>query len=363
MLGDIVLTCTNYAPASGGNFQKQATTSLSVSLAGLNITNNIDFGAGAAVTDAVVIVNENHSTSPTPTPTFSGADSRFQGPQFGTLAAPNRIEWTGLQIPVPGAPNDGTGIETGAECDHFEDAPGGCFPTHTTIRITSLRGNASQLGIPGSATFPSTQVTAFVSINGEIVPPISNNVLNVGVPLLGLVSDVTAPPTALQCDDTQKTVSIHVDEGFATAFKTEGSASPYPGNSVDNSGAQCARLQRSATAPVVPTACRRASATFPRASRSGRRNMFRRQPGRPRSGGWVWPWWMAPTPTGPAERCSPARGWWTSTLPMARVSRCMKCLARIRVPSRASTSTCRSPGRAIVLLRRGSARLRSRLLH
>jgi uncharacterized protein (TIGR03437 family) len=98
-----------------------------------------------------------------------------------------------------------------------------------------MRANASQLGIPSQAGVPSSQVTAFVSTTGEILPP-TNNVLSVGAPYLGLLSEVSAPPAALQCDDTEKTVAIRVEEGFEAAFKTEGTPNTDAGNNIDESG-------------------------------------------------------------------------------------------------------------------------------
>jgi hypothetical protein len=252
LVGDIVLTCTNLSPAVGGTFRNYLTTNISVSLAAVNVTNNINFGAGTNVLDTVLIVNGNNTidlgggafvagTDPTATPTTPatgiGLDERFQRPQFGVLAANNRVEWNAVQFPVPGAPNDGTGVNAAGECDDFANSPAGCFPTTTNIRITSMRANASMLGVPGQATFPSTQVTAFVSITGETLPPITNNVLNVAVPLLGLLTEVDGAVAGLQCvDEEGVNVDVILEEGFATAFKTLGVASSAVGDTQDESG-------------------------------------------------------------------------------------------------------------------------------
>jgi hypothetical protein len=256
LVGDIVLTCTNLVPAAGGVFRNYLTTNISVSLAAVNVTNNINFGQGANVLDTSLIINGNNTidlgagafvagTEATPSPTFpalgSGLDERFQRPQYGTLAANNRVEWNGVQFPVPGAPNN-IAVPP-AECSiaggggGFTNTPTGCFPFTTNIRITSMRANASQLGVPGQATFPSTQVTAFVSITGETLPPISNNVLNVAVPLLGLLVDVDGAVAGLQCvDEDGVTVNVELEEGFATSFKTLGVATSAPGDTQDESG-------------------------------------------------------------------------------------------------------------------------------
>jgi len=207
LTGDIVLTCT----ASGGiPSQPYIVTNVSTSL-NVNITNNIDFGAGDDITDAVLVINENNCDDPASfgSVTDCGPDPRFQDPQFGRLAANNRLEWNEVAIPFPGADPDGA--------DPIEP-----FPDVTTLRITSVRGNASQLGVPGSATFPSTQITSFVSITGPATVPVTNNVLNVAVPILGLIVDVDAGINGLQCIEDSQTAYIELTEGFATSFKTIG---------------------------------------------------------------------------------------------------------------------------------------------
>lgn len=209
LVGDILLTCTNQSPTIGGQYRNYLNSNISVSL-NVNVTNN---PIGGNV-DTVLVINENNTldngahqpvtgTEPTSVSTFPaiglGLDERFQLPQLGTLAANQRVEWNGVQFPVPGAPNDAT--IPGTECAAFTNVDGGCFPTVTTVRITSMRANASALGVPNQASFPSTQVTAFVSITGETLTPITNNVLNVAVPILGLIAEVDGAVAGLQCID------------------------------------------------------------------------------------------------------------------------------------------------------------------
>jgi len=207
LTGDIVLICSS--PAIQGGLGSQIVTNFSVSL-NVNITNNVDFQE-PDMTDAVLVINENNCTEPSNDGgSFSGCDTpdaRFQDPQFGRLAATNRLEWNGVNFPVPGA----------------DDGDGGTNPLQTTVRITAIRGNASQLGVPNAATFPSTQITAFVSITGPATIPITNNVLNVAVPIIGLIVDPGDPITGLQCvEPNEEATSIELSEGFATSFKTIG---------------------------------------------------------------------------------------------------------------------------------------------
>ena len=72
-----------------------------------------------------------------------------------------------------------------------------CNPSITVLRITSMRGNASQLGVPAIPGVPFSQIQAFVSITGPNTIPISNNVLNVAIPLTGLLTenDLAVPGT------------------------------------------------------------------------------------------------------------------------------------------------------------------------
>jgi hypothetical protein len=226
LVGDVVLVCqgTNAPVAPAPSFVVNVSISLNV-----NVTNNINFGAGSNVTDAVLIVNENNCAAPSNIGStfepFCGATSPFvQVPQFGVLAADNRLEWNQVSFPYPGADVDGAGpsIEI--------------FPLITTMRISSVRANASQLGVPNAATFPSTQITAFLSITGPTTIAVTNNVLNVAVPILGLITSGSTAITGLQCIDTEATASISLKEGFATAFKTQGVPTFQPGNTQWESG-------------------------------------------------------------------------------------------------------------------------------
>ncbi|MCB0220553.1 MAG: hypothetical protein KDH09_12710, partial [Chrysiogenetes bacterium] len=243
IVGDIVLVCQNIPPGAGTGepTRNRIVTNVSVSL-NVNITNNINFGEGSNVTDAVLVINENNCTNPNNSGSVFGScttpDIRFQDPQLGTLAAANRLEWNEVDFPVPGASASGVPV---ADCNgggaFFPGEPAsGCFPFTTTLRITSVRANASQLGVPDTATFPSTQITAFVSITGPTTIPVTNNVLNVAVPILGLIVTGPGAVTGLQCLDGEATGSITLREGFATAFKTLGVPTFTPGNTQWESG-------------------------------------------------------------------------------------------------------------------------------
>ena len=220
LLGDIVLTCQNTNPPTDPAMSTAA-MKLTVGL-NSNVTNNVG-GAGAKTfADAVLVVNENNGTTPVGRGfRFGGAiDPRFQDPQYATKQADDRLEWDNFAFPIPNA---------------FPPA-GGQFPSVSTLRITGIKGNASVFGIPGAATFPSTQVQAFLSLSGDATVSISTNVLNVAVPILGLFSGVTQPIVGLQCADTSQVVNLKVEEGFATAWKTIGTPTFVPSSRQWESG-------------------------------------------------------------------------------------------------------------------------------
>ena len=220
LTGDIIIVC-HTIPAGAvvdpdGYIEVNVTASLNVS-----ITNNRDYNGGFQddTTDAVLVINENNCGAPTDRGarmdalgvTDSGfeagctpPDSDFQDPQFGVLVTNNRLEWTGVQVPIPG----------------FGD-----FPEWTTIRLTSMRGNASELGIPDVGNPAFAQIQATVTINGESAITLNTNEANIGLPLLGLISEIDEPASGLQCEDDGDHAMLTINEGFPTAFKTIGTAS------------------------------------------------------------------------------------------------------------------------------------------
>ena len=227
LTGDIIIVChtipAGTIPDSDGYIEVNITASLNVS-----VTNNRDFNGSFQddTTDAVLVINENNCRVPTDQGRrmdalgettsgfeagYSPPDSRFQDPQFGVLVTNNRLEWTGVQVPIPGV--DDAGI------------PGSPFPEWTTIRLANMRGNASELGIPDVGAPAFAQIQATVTINGESAITLNTNEANIGLPLLGLISSVDEAASGLQCEDEGDHATLTINEGFPTAFKTIGTAS------------------------------------------------------------------------------------------------------------------------------------------
>ena len=172
---------------------------------------------------------------------IAAPDQRFQDPQFGTLASATRIEWNGIHFPVPGGPSEpfpatvDCGLTTMTRAG---PAVSQCNPTITVLRVTSMRGNASQLGVPAIEGVPFSQIQAFVSITGPNTIPVSNNVLNVAIPLTGLLVDIDPDdaPAGLQCEENSEHIDFIISEGFATSFKTLGTPTFTPGNTQVEAG-------------------------------------------------------------------------------------------------------------------------------
>ena len=219
--------------------------------------NNRDFGAGADTTDAVLVINENNCAAPVPgfgganagdpTTAFScggGAaaapDGRFQDPQFGVLAANNRLEWNGIHIPIPGGPSelDPSVTDCAVGVPNRGTSTSACNPLATTMRITGMRANPSQLGVPDMPGVPVSPVTASVSITGPNTLPVNNSVLNVGIPQTGLLVDIDEDDAALglQCEEGEGHVTFEIAEFFATAFRPLGVPTFTPGNTQVENG-------------------------------------------------------------------------------------------------------------------------------
>ena len=143
------------------------------------VTNNRSFeGHGADITDAVLVINENNDEEPADEGGVMGADcyadnEDIQCPQFGLLASNNNLRWNGVHFPVPGWNSDDNG--------GIIKAP--IHPFQTLLRITSVRVNASMLGVPDDNAPAFTQVQADLVITGESAISVNNNQFNIGLPL------------------------------------------------------------------------------------------------------------------------------------------------------------------------------------
>ena len=106
----------------------------------------------------------------------------------------------------------------------------------TILRITSVRVNASMLGVPDANAPAFTQVQADLVITGESAISVNNNQFNIGLPLKGLIVDFDDDTIAsgLQCDESEEHGSFVISEGFPTAFKTLGEATFTVASNIQN---------------------------------------------------------------------------------------------------------------------------------
>lgn len=284
--GDIVLQCTNTGVTfsdgeivDNSGLPPDVTTNFNVTL-NAPVTNRAGSTSGpwtptggsvtpapsaSSTRDAVLVVNEDLSASPvsTSTPHAAGNSSGFaypgnaQIPQLAQAVGTIGLTWNGVNVPAPGVLNTSNGIRN---------------PLITTIRLTNIRANVCSFGIPtGQSAFPTTQVTAFVSATGTTNLTVTNNILVVGTPLIGLVSSIRGAgfninPPSLPIIEQQCTLlllnsdgtipsaltaafalvkssdvsggvlpaiydetTVRLSEGFATAFKTLGAPTVFPG--------------------------------------------------------------------------------------------------------------------------------------
>ena len=195
LVGDIIANCTSTVVGGSPNFVTNVTVTLNT-----NVTNNINFGAGTSVTDAVLIINEATPGTPTATITPGTVPTTEL---YGTLLSTSTLQWAGATIPTPGA----------------GDGAGGTNPTVTTVRVSNVRANASQFNAGPSI---SSQIVALLTFTGPTTIPITNNVLNVAIPLVGLLTKFSDPVTIQQCICDDASFYIKLTEGFPTAFKTLG---------------------------------------------------------------------------------------------------------------------------------------------
>ena len=232
---------------------KQIITELNVTIE-LNVPlgNRIDVHGIPNLTDAVLTVNQQNSWNPLPNsqsdysvflapivgtneeplgtdllsecPSFLSLgiptppigplffDPRWPCPQLGTIGAPNRLVFNGVKAPFPGVDSEQAGPP-------YNVVPS--FPEVTVFEIHNIRANAAALGVTGS-TVGGAFVAARISIDPGTSFSMVNSVINIATPLVGLIPEIDDGVTGLQCVNDSEHVTVTLNEGFASAFKTLG---------------------------------------------------------------------------------------------------------------------------------------------
>ena len=256
--GDARLDCTNdgvYNPELPwiNDIQQYVLANITVQL-NTAVTNMLDVGGDGGndgnVTDSVLVINDNNHFDPideSVTPwdggctyiedAFGVPDGRYPCPQKGRLQASNALTWSGVQFPVPGAPNDPEDLpEVDKDglpiCDDFfnQDSEDSCFNTVTTLRITNIRANAAAVGAGGEIV---ANLTIFSFAGISVTPSNQQTVANV---FQGLTVDFGDGVTGLQCEEMDDATYIVLEEGFAGSFKTLGAPTFLQGDFAAENG-------------------------------------------------------------------------------------------------------------------------------
>jgi hypothetical protein len=185
LLGDITIECVAADPAdviAPPWLEKQVNIIVNLPV---NVTNNINFGEGTNVVDARLIVNDQ---------------APFDA-LYGVRTANKEIAFDDVTVPFPGGPN----------------------PEKTTIRISSIRGNVTQLGLPSEGNV--IQIDAIVSTEPPSTLSVGVPSVTIGFSRLSLISEgVSDAINGLQCVDLNEEDQpyLTIREGFASAWKTQG---------------------------------------------------------------------------------------------------------------------------------------------
>ena len=140
-------------------------------------------------------------------------DPRWPCPQLGRKEGLRRVTWDGLKTPFPG-------VDAVNAQPPFNVVPS--FPEITAIEITNIRANVAELGVTATTNPGTVQVTASIDISGPSTLSLTRNTVNVGIVRVGLRTSFDEGGVGLQCVTDSAHVSVRLEEGFASAFKTLG---------------------------------------------------------------------------------------------------------------------------------------------
>lgn len=226
-MGDIVLNCLGGKPTRSGESIPEYTISLTLNS---NVTGSL-LPEASGLTEALLTIDEPFPASPIP-PGLMPAPG--QPPQI--LCSPLGSECSetgtgGTPSPYQTQPNVFVGKHEGASTLYWKvpiDPPTSDFTR--VIRITNVRANASQLGLPSGLVYPQIQAT--VEIQGSpaisLIAPEPGVTVAVSTPgaIGGLISSAPIP----QCEPHNAALlggagtaafdfSVQSTESFAWAFQ------------------------------------------------------------------------------------------------------------------------------------------------
>ena len=187
LMGDVVLSCTGGAPTPVGEAIPEYTVTLNLNT---NITSRL-LPDSTTISEALLIVDNAIPENPVPSSAVlypSAPPQIFCAPAGSTCKEKGT---GGAPSPYQTQPNVFAGTQTNGGSVQWKipvDPPG--VNNARIIRLTNLRANVSQLGVP--TLLMPIQVQANVSIQGQTTVPVSNGSLALGVSTqstpLGVVS-------------------------------------------------------------------------------------------------------------------------------------------------------------------------------
>ncbi len=202
LLSDIEIICIadrRAATNSLANIQLDLTVRLNVA-----VGNNVGFGAGDSVTDAVLVVQGNECPTPSPTgSTFGSCGAQLtsvQDPQYGQRPFAHVVTWRDVTLP-------------------FESIySGGQTAAAVRLKVQGLRGNATQLAVSDAAGPP---LTAAIEMDSAVGVILRNAVLTLGFPASGLRLTAERESSEFACSASNRgTATLRLTEGFAGAFSS-----------------------------------------------------------------------------------------------------------------------------------------------
>ncbi|MEO8025160.1 MAG: hypothetical protein ABI823_01720 [Bryobacteraceae bacterium] len=263
LVGDLTLNCSGGTPTPAGQAVPQVNVAIFLNTNATSRLLSTNQPSGQQFNEALLIIDEPHSaTLPNRNILNCGHDAGVNdngpsGPGVCSIIATNNpantyqgvsgVAWTGGAGGADaacsgfgcGRPNVFQGRQAVGQVNSVVflgvplDPPG--TTTNRVIRITNVRANANQQGLPSTLTSVS-QIVMNISVSGNTSLSINNPQQIVAYILPGLVSSVRSPVTFVQCNDANRSLflgsgglasggqngqqfSLRFQEGFASSWK------------------------------------------------------------------------------------------------------------------------------------------------
>ena len=243
LVGDVVLNCTGGNPTPAGTAIPLSNITITLNT---SITDRI-YNTTTGLSEALLMIDDPYPVDPDPNPppvqSANSASMQLLCAATGGVGTCG-ITSTGFTSGKAGGDYDGStghynvfqGAVTSANQISFLgvpiDAPGSSLTL--SIRLTNVRGNASQLSV--GSQFSLSPIQMFIAVNGSQQVVINNPQPIVGYVTPGLITSVT-PVTDEQCI-APSGFSLTFTENFASSFKArvfgDGRAANVPGYSYNS---------------------------------------------------------------------------------------------------------------------------------